>query len=109
MTFTLIEPELGRISGGLRYNAELAAASAGRLTRLRVPGTWSAPTQEEADRLSEVVAGCRNDRPDRPVLLDGLLAACLRPSALGDARGRSPKIARGIPIAALRASPSPSV
>ncbi len=40
MTVHLLEPALGRVSGGLRYNAAIAEAAAPQILRHTVPGAW---------------------------------------------------------------------
>lgn len=80
MTTVLVEPDLGRVSGGLRFNAELAAASAGRIERVRVPGAWPEPSPDEVRVLFDMVERCRrgdNASGSRVVLVDSLIACSL--------------------------------
>lgn len=70
--FHLIEPELGRVSGGLRYNRALVDAAQGQLLRHQLPGAWPHPTQSDIEALQRLVAEF-----DRPVLLDGLIGCAL--------------------------------
>lgn len=70
--FHLIEPQLGRISGGLRYNHAVIEAAAGRMVRHQLPGAWPEPTRTEVTALHELVADL-----DGPVLLDGLIGCSL--------------------------------
>ena len=82
MTYTLIEPDLGRTSGGLRFNSELAAAAEGRIERITAPGTWAEPAGEDVARLRQLVARCQEAGDaaagrDRPVLIDGLIGCSL--------------------------------
>ncbi|MDN5908793.1 MAG: glycosyltransferase family 4 protein [Brevibacterium sp.] len=77
MTFTLIEPDLGRISGGLRYNSELSAAAGGRIERITAPGSWPEPTEDDVARLRQLVAQCQSGESQRPVLIDGLIGCSL--------------------------------
>ncbi|SMX89675.1 glycosyltransferase [Brevibacterium antiquum] len=89
MNFTLIEPELGRISGGLRFNAELCAASGGRLERIVAPGAWPEPSDDDVCRLRQLVAECQSgshgepNAQSRPVLIDGLIGCSLSTSLPG--------------------------
>lgn len=71
MTFALIEPDLGRVSGGLRFNAELCAASEGRIERIVAPGDWSQPSPADVRSLRELV------EHRSPVLVDGLIGCSL--------------------------------
>lgn len=82
MTYTLIEPDLGRISGGLRFNSELAAAAGGRIERITAPGIWPEPSDEDVARLRQLVARCQEAGDaaggrGRPVLIDGLIGGSL--------------------------------
>lgn len=88
MTFFLIEPDLGRISGGLRYNAELIAAAGGRIERIVAPGSWPEASEDDVRDLRRLVAQCQTavqgkddgdatDAPRRPVLVDGLIGCSL--------------------------------
>jgi len=70
--FHLIEPRLGRISGGLRYNHAVLDAANGRITRHELAGTWPDPSDEHIDQLDQLIA-----RLDGPVLLDGLIGCAL--------------------------------
>lgn len=71
MTVHLLEPALGRVSGGLRYNAAIARA-AGSILRHPVPGAWPHPTVEDVAALAVMVRGL-----DGPVILDGLIGCSL--------------------------------
>lgn len=82
MTFLLIEPDLGRISGGLRFNAELVAAAWGRIERIVAPGSWPEPSEEDMMDLRRLVAQCQSaddvsGASPRPVLIDGLIGCSL--------------------------------
>lgn len=94
MTFFLIEPDLGRISGGLRYNAELLAAAGGRIVRVIAPGSWPDASADDVRDLRRLVAQCQSaglgqsvdqgqvaedatTAPRRPVLVDGLIGCSL--------------------------------
>lgn len=71
--FHLIEPYLGRISGGLRYNKALVDAAGGRLQRHVLPaGGWPEPTREDVAGLQRLVDGL-----DGAVLVDGLVGCGL--------------------------------
>lgn len=75
--FHLIEPNLGRISGGLRYNRQVAEAADGLITRHSLDGNWAEPRARDIDALHNVIAACNG-----PVLLDGLIGCSLsRPLA----------------------------
>jgi glycosyltransferase involved in cell wall biosynthesis len=70
--FHLIEPRLGRISGGLRYNHAVLDAANGRITRHELAGTWPEPSDDDIDQLDQLLA-----RLDGPVLIDGLIGCAL--------------------------------
>lgn len=70
--FHLVEPELGRVSGGLRYNHAMADAAQGQILRHQLPGAWPRPAQSDIAALQRLV-----DDFDRPVLLDGLIGCSL--------------------------------
>lgn len=70
--FHLVEPDLGRISGGLRYNHAVIDAADGRITRHVVGGTWPNPSEHDVHELKTLLA-----RVDGPVLLDGLIGCSL--------------------------------
>ena len=74
--FHLIEPQLGRISGGLRYNHAVIDAAVGKILRHELPGAWPLPSQDDVSALQQLIAQC-----DGPVLLDGLIG-CALPSPL---------------------------
>lgn len=70
--FHLIEPQLGRISGGLRYNHAVVDAADGSIQRHELPGAWPNPTDEDVLALQGLLA-----QLDAPVLLDGLIGCAL--------------------------------
>ena len=70
--FHLIEPQLGRISGGLRYNQAVLDVADGRLERHELAGAWPDPTDHDIRVLNGLVAEL-----DGPVLLDGLIGCSL--------------------------------
>lgn len=72
MTVHLLEPALGRVSGGLRYNAAIAEAAAPQILRHTVPGAWPEPTPGDTAVLAGIVRGL-----DGPVILDGLVGCSL--------------------------------
>ncbi|MCK1803433.1 glycosyltransferase family 4 protein [Brevibacterium sp. R8603A2] len=72
MTVHLLEPALGRVSGGLRYNAAIAEAAAPQILRHTVPGAWPEPTPGDTAVLAGIVRGL-----DGPVILDGLIGCSL--------------------------------
>lgn len=72
MTVHLLEPALGRVSGGLRYNAAIAVAAAPQILRHTVPGAWPEPTPGDTAVLAGIVRGL-----DGPVILDGLIGCSL--------------------------------
>ncbi|MCT2089754.1 glycosyltransferase family 4 protein [Micrococcus terreus] len=75
----LIEPDLGRVSGGLRYNESLAAGAdellhqTGVIQRHSVPGNWPHPSTEDEAAVHELAATL-----DAPVVVDGLIGSALR-------------------------------
>lgn len=70
--FPLIEPDLGRVSGGLRYNHDLAQAAGTAIERQQLPGNWPEPTEADIAALNKML-----ERQDQPVLLDGLIGCAL--------------------------------
>lgn len=70
--FHLIEPQLGRISGGLRYNHAVIDAADGRITRHALAGAWPEPSDHDIRQLKELIAAL-----DGPTLLDGLIGCSL--------------------------------
>ena len=70
--FHLIEPQLGRISGGLRYNHAVVEAAAGKIQRHELPGAWPQPTRADVQALTDLM-----HQLDGPVLLDGLIGCSL--------------------------------
>ena len=52
----LIEPDLGRVSGGLRYNRFVADAAHGAITRHALPGTWPDPSARDDAALRHLAA-----------------------------------------------------
>src|SRR5699024_9692079 len=72
LMFRLIEPALGRVSGGLRYNHAVAAAAGKALTVQQLAGTWPDPTANDVAALQQVV-----EHSDGPILLDGLIGCSL--------------------------------
>lgn len=70
--FRLIEPALGRVSGGLRYNHAVAAAAGEALTVQQLAGTWPDPTANDVAALQQMV-----EHSDGPILLDGLIGCSL--------------------------------
>ncbi|MCT1922616.1 glycosyltransferase [Brevibacterium luteolum] len=69
----LIEPALGRASGGARYNRAVTDAAAGQLRLHSVPGSWPDPSAADEARVHHLLAEL-----DGPVVLDGLLGCALR-------------------------------
>src|SRR5690625_3226261 len=70
--FRLIEPALGRVSGGLRYNHAVAAAAGNTLSIQQLPGSRPDPTAHDVAVLQQTVEGL-----DAPILLDGLIGCSL--------------------------------
>lgn len=68
----LIEPDLGRVSGGLRYNRFVADAAHGAITRHALPGTWPDPSARDDAALRHLAA-----RFAEPVIVDGLIGCSL--------------------------------
>jgi len=77
--FHLIEPQLGRISGGLRYNHAVVDAAAGRIIRHELPGARPKPTQTDVSALHELISSL-----NAPVLLDGLIGCSLSSPVVAD-------------------------
>lgn len=69
----LLEPALGRASGGARYNRAVTDAAAGQLRLHSVPGSWPDPSAADEARVHHLLAEL-----DGPVVLDGLLGCALR-------------------------------
>ncbi|MCC5673190.1 glycosyltransferase family 4 protein [Kocuria rhizophila] len=72
MSLHLIEPDLGRISGGAAFNRALAAAAGSRIALHSVPGSWAEPGRAETEAVQSLMAAVTG-----PVLLDGLIATAL--------------------------------
>ena len=68
----LIEPDLGRVSGGLRYNRFVADAARGAITRHGLPGAWPDPSARDDAALRHLAAHCHE-----PVIVDGLIGCSL--------------------------------
>lgn len=69
---TLIEPDLGRVSGGLRYNRAVADAAGGAITRHTLPWAWPEPSARDRDSLRYLAAQFAE-----PVIVDGLIGCSL--------------------------------
>lgn len=72
MSLHLIEPDLGRISGGAAFNRALAEAAGSRIVLHSVPGFWAEPGPAESAAVHDLLAAVTG-----PVLLDGLIATAL--------------------------------
>lgn len=70
--FHLIEPDLGRISGGLRYNWAVVDAANGQLARHTLAGGWPEPSDQDIADLVHLI-----ESVDGPVVLDGLIGCSL--------------------------------
>lgn len=70
--FQLIEPELGRVSGGLRYNQAMTEASGPKIIRYQLAGDWPNPTDRDLAALHELL-----EQLEEPVLVDGLIGCSL--------------------------------
>ena len=68
----LIEPGLGRISGGLRYNRCVADAAHGAITRHTLFGTWPDPAAQDDAALRRLAAHFHE-----PIIVDGLIGCSL--------------------------------
>ena len=64
----LIEPDLGRVSGGLRYNRAVAQACHGAISLHPVAGAWPEPSADDDAALRDLVA-----RTEEPIIVDGLI------------------------------------
>lgn len=70
--FYLIEPELGRVSGGLRYNREMVDAADEQISRHQLAGSWPEPTSADIAVLYATI-----QRFEQAVLIDGLIGCSL--------------------------------
>lgn len=70
--FHLVEPDLGRISGGLRYNWAVVDAADAQLQRHAITGGWPNPSEQGIAVLTDLL-----DSLNGPVLLDGLIGCSL--------------------------------
>lgn len=77
--FLLIEPQLDRMSGGLRYNQGVADASEQHIVRHQLAGDWPKPTAADLEACAVQL-----EARDQPVLLDGLIG-CSLPEPLDSA------------------------
>lgn len=80
MSLHLIEPDLGRISGGAAFNRALAEAAGPLIVLHSVPGCWNSPGSAETAAVRDLLATVTG-----PVLLDGLIATAL-PELMTDSR-----------------------
>ena len=69
----LIEPDLGRVSGGLRYNRAVADAADGAIMRHALPGAWPDPSAQDDAALRHLAA-----QFDEPIIVDGLIGCSLK-------------------------------
>src|SRR5690625_3402679 len=69
--FHLVEPQHGRVSGGLRYNHAVVEA-AGSIQQHELPCAWPHPTHDDVLGLQRLLA-----QLNRAVLLDGLIGCAL--------------------------------
>lgn len=86
-TLLWVEPDLGTVSGGLRYNQQLRGAldSLGlRNPVLSLPGDWSEPLSAEGRALADQVGEAVSRHGADAVVIDGLIgSAC--PELFGEA------------------------
>lgn len=79
-TLLWVEPDLGTISGGLRYNQQLRAAlntSGVQNPVLSLPGDWSAPLTADGPGLVARVTSAAEEHDAGAVVIDGLIgSAC---------------------------------
>lgn len=91
MSLHLIEPDLGRISGGAAFNRALAEAAGSQIVLHSVPGYWAEPGPAESVAVHDLLAAVAG-----PVLLDGLIATAL-PEVMTDP-GDANRTEQGSPI-----------
>lgn len=91
MSLHLIEPDLGRISGGAAFNRAVAEAAGPRIVLHSVPGSWDEPGPAESAAVNNLLAAVTG-----PVLLDGLIATAL-PEVMTDP-GDTNRTEQGSPI-----------
>lgn len=70
--FHLIEPELDRVSGGLRYNRAMVDAADQQIMRHQLRGSWPEPTDADIAALQGLI-----EEFELPVLVDGLIGCSL--------------------------------
>lgn len=70
--FHLIEPDLGRVSGGLQYNRDMVDAAGQQFQRHQLAGSWPAPTDTDIAALYALI-----EDVDQPILIDGLIGCSL--------------------------------
>lgn len=79
-TLLWVEPDLGTVSGGLRYNEQLRSALEASGTQapvLRLPGDWGKPLQADGPALAAQVAAAAAEHDADAVVVDGLIgSAC---------------------------------
>ena len=56
MSLHLIEPDLGRISGGAAFNRAVAEAAGPRIVLHSVPGSWDEPGPAESAAVNNLLA-----------------------------------------------------
>lgn len=79
-TLLWVEPELGTVSGGLRYNEQLRSAletSGVQNPVLSLPGDWNAPLEADGPALAAQVAASAAEYDADAAVIDGLIgSAC---------------------------------
>ncbi|WP_436326590.1 glycosyltransferase [Brevibacterium sp. FAM 27836] len=103
MTLHLIEPVLGRISGGLAFNRALTEASERRIVRHPVPGDWTRPGEAEAAAVAGAIRAGAG-----PILLDGLIAVGLPGIVESAGSGHQPRPVHVIVHSLAGDSPEPT-
>ncbi|GAA1454083.1 glycosyltransferase family 4 protein [Nesterenkonia lacusekhoensis] len=79
-TLLWVEPDLGTVSGGLRYNEQLRSALGASSVQnpvLRLPGDWTAPLAADGPALAAQVTAAAAGHDADAVVIDGLIgSAC---------------------------------
>lgn len=97
-TLLWVEPDLGTVSGGLRYNEQLRSALEASGTQsavLSLPGDWNDPLQADGQALAAQVAAAAAEHDADAVVVDGLIgSACPEMFTTAVGRGSARSAAR---------------
>lgn len=94
-TLLWVEPDLGTVSGGLRYNQQLRQALHSQGLRnpvLSLPGDWNEPLSTDCRALTEQVDEAVSRHDVDAVVIDGLIG-----SACPELFGKASSLTRGTP------------